>query len=231
MKVHELNATGQWVKIKHKFLHSLRLWAINSQLWVYLSDHRSYIFLKGWHTQQLAKEHLSSFGTNDDFWKPPIDLLCLFYAMGHRNLKLHLNKLHLEYLHCIHIKVCTTAVHHSIFHKHLVQASTSWIHRAKSIILHWLSCRSLLQVWFQRSSTFWFTGPWQTDPETLVQCQKSMSLYCCMTKQFAKGDCNYTVVFFFSWLPARELLVIIHVMQCHSVSDSWVKPQHCGLVV
>lgn len=35
----------------------------------------------------------------------------------------------------------------------------------------------------------------------------------------------------FSWLPRWELFVIIHVMWCHSVFDSWVKPQHCGFVL
>lgn len=149
-----------------------------------------------------------------------------FMLRGIEKLKLHLSKLHLQYLHCIH---------NSCVSLHIPQALSKSKYKLepqrKNIILNSLSYMSLLQVWFQQSSTFWFTWPLRTDPETLVQCQKSMPLYCCMTKQFAKGDCNYTVVFFFSWLPARELLVIIHVMQCHSVSDSWVKPQHCGLVV
>lgn len=48
----------------------------------------------------------------------------------------------------------------------------------------------------RKVTLFDLQGYYQQIRETLLWCQKSMSLFCCMTKLFAKGECNYIVVFF-----------------------------------
>lgn len=69
-----------------------------------------------------------------------------------------------------------------------------------------LVCSFRLQVWFCKSGTFWRTGPLPPDPKTLVRCQKSMSLICCMTKQPLPKGTVITSLSSFQLTPGKGIV-------------------------
>lgn len=81
-----------------------------------------------------------------------------------------------------------------------------------SVISPWSSSSSLLvcalrlQVWFWESGTFWRTGPLPPDPQTLVWCQKSMSLFFCMTKQPLPKGTVITSLSSFQLTPGKGII-------------------------
>lgn len=85
----------------------------------------------------------------------------------------------------------TALVRQQVQHKALEPGS-------KSIILHVLlvcHIRTAGVMW-GKVALFDLQAYYQPIRETPVWCQKSVSLVCCMTKQFAIGERNYIVVFF-----------------------------------
>lgn len=81
-----------------------------------------------------------------------------------------------------------------------------------SVISPWSSpssplvCVLRLQVWFWESGTFWRTGPLPPDPQTLVWCQKSMSLFFCMTKQPLPKGTVITSLSSFQLTPGKGII-------------------------
>lgn len=69
-----------------------------------------------------------------------------------------------------------------------------------------LVCTLRPQVWFWESGTLWRTGPLPPDPQTLVWCQKSMSLFCCMTKQPLPKGTVITSLSSFQLTPGKGII-------------------------
>lgn len=57
-----------------------------------------------------------------------------------------------------------------------------------------------------KSGTLWRTGPLPPDPQTLVWCQKSMSLFCCMTKQPLPKGTVITSLSSFQLTPGKGII-------------------------
>lgn len=69
-----------------------------------------------------------------------------------------------------------------------------------------LVCKFGLQVWFWESSTFWHPGLLPPDTQTLVWCQKSLSLFCCMTKQSLPKGSVITSLSSFQLTPGKGII-------------------------